>query len=66
MVDYSGGCLFKKMPIPVNVVNGDSFFAESVGYSPLFPYVIGFLIVLVIFLIFYKRKNEGLSGFNSF
>ena len=54
------------MPIPVNVLGGESFFADSVGYSPFFPYVVGFLIILVMFLLFYKKKNEGVSGFNSF
>ena len=54
------------MPIPVNVVNGESFFGESVGYTPFFPYVLAFLIILVLFLLFWRKRDENINGVNSF
>lgn len=50
--------------IPVNVINGDGYFIESIPYNPFYPYILLLLIVTLIFLFILRFNNEKRDNIN--
>jgi len=51
------------MAIPINVINGQGYFAVATAAPTYIGYIMILLVVAIVYMLLFKRKNEK-NNFN--